>query len=61
LDHPGIVKLVSYGFSKKMYKQPGGKHQTVHFVIYELMQRGELFDIISEFGGVNERIARAYL
>lgn len=26
LDHPGIVKLVSYGFGKKMFKQPGGKH-----------------------------------
>lgn len=25
------------------------------------MERGELFDIISDFGGVNERITRYYL
>lgn len=60
LQHPGIVNLVSFGASKKMVKQPGGKHQTVNFVVYELLEGGELFDLIAEFGGVSERIARYY-
>lgn len=54
LENEGLVKLIDYGANQKMTKVPGGKFQHVNFVIMELAQNGELFDIIAPVGGFSE-------
>ena len=59
-DDIGLVRMLDYGANAKMSKVPGGKFQHVNYVIMELAQNGELFDIIAPIGGFSERITRFY-
>jgi len=61
LEHKGIVRLISCGVEKKLVKMPGGKSQKVNFIIIELCENGEFFDVLAPpnmgpIGGFSERI-----
>ena len=56
LDHPNIIKMKNYGTAQ--YIDEKGTTQNVSYMVTELAERGELFDIIKSTGGLTENFAR---
>lgn len=56
LKHPGILNLVDKGTGLQENPKKGSKEVT--YIILELAEGGELFDIIAQGGAYNEPLAR---
>lgn len=60
LDHPYLVKMIGYGFDKKLERHPGGKSKKSSYLALELCDGGELFDFLAETGGFSEKTSLYY-
>lgn len=56
LDHPNFIKVKNY--DTVQYIDENGEAQSVPYMVTELAERGELFDIIASTGGLSENFAR---
>lgn len=56
LDHSNIIKMKNYGIAQ--YLDERDAPQNVSYMVTELAERGELFDIIASTGGLTENFAR---
>ena len=61
LDHKTIVKVIECGENGKITKSPGNTIDGLYFMIMEYVPAGIMFDIIEQFSGVGEIIAKFFM
>lgn len=59
LDHPNVLKMIEYGTGGE-YIKSNGQVKSVSYIVFELIDGGELFDILLLTGPFRERIARHF-
>lgn len=56
LDHHNIIKVKDFGTAK--YLDEEGKEVNISYMVTDLAEKGEMFDIIANTGSLNEYFAR---
>jgi serine/threonine-protein kinase Chk1 len=59
MDHPNVIKLFEYNLTGELVVKRSGKCIQIFFIVLELVEQGDLFDLISN-GVFNEVIARFF-
>lgn len=61
LEHPGIIRLLSYGDSGNVVKPSGRQINGLVYIIMEFVQGGLLFDLCQLMGSMGEDAGRFFL
>ena len=59
LHHKNILNQLEYGTA--MYEKPNGNSREVTYIVLELAEVGDLFDVVANSGAFSEDLTRYYM